>query len=484
MSSTFQRTSDDENVFVIILSKYGYNNKSMKCKHCGEIHPAEFHFCPNTGNKIEPEKLVCKVCGSDNIQEGSCFCPYCGASLSNEPQNAKAQVTQNKFEDIQHIWSPKGLFWVKCKGKWGVMDSHMKEIVPCSLNIDVCDLEANDKYIAVTKVIETWNEEEDEITKFGYVDYQGNQVIPCIYDRAFISEVNDSFVLEKDGKCGVVNNKGLTIVPFKWDNIAYFSQGMAAVQMGGKCGYIDINGDVVVPLEYDETRNFVAGFASVKKSGKWGIIDAHNNVIIPFEYDIALTSSNEDEDDNTPTKQLFLVSKNSTWSIIDINGNVVCSIQGEFKSAWLYCNTIIQLFDEDDTCRFYRIDIEDFIEGYYKACSRLGKFNGTFYIRACTEQYDEYEEDLSYDYLIDIDENIIIESEEYNVCETPCSKGGLIRICQGDLYGVVDINGNLIIPCEYSRVDIDYYGKSIIAHREGALPVIFNSDGTILFSNM
>ena len=32
-------------------------------------------------------------------------------------------------------------------------------------------------------------------------------------------------------------------------------------------------------------------------------------------------------------------------------------------------------------------------------------------------------------------------------------------------------------------VCIDYYGKSIIAHREGALPVVFNSDGTILFSN-
>ena len=40
----------------------------MKCKHCGEIHPAEFLFCPNTGNKIEPEKLVCKVCGKNDIK--------------------------------------------------------------------------------------------------------------------------------------------------------------------------------------------------------------------------------------------------------------------------------------------------------------------------------------------------------------------------------------------------------------------------------
>lgn len=459
--------------------------KSIKCKHCGETHPADFHFCPNKGNKIESEKFVCKVCGSDNIQEGSCFCPYCGASLSNEPQNAKVQVTQNKFEDIQHIWSPKGLFWIKCKGKWGIMDFHMKEIVPCYLNIEVYNLEANDKYIAVTKVIETWNENEDEITKFGYVDYQGNQVIPCIYDRAYISNENDFFVLEKDGKCGIMNDKGITIVPFKWDNIADFSRGLAAVRTESKCGYININGDIIIPLQYEETCNFTgAGFASVKKDGKWGIIDIHNNVIVPFEYDVALMSSNEDECDNTPSQQLFLVSKDSSWSVIDVNGNTMCSIQGEYKSAYLYCNTIIQLFDDDDMCRFYRIDIEDFIEGYYKAYSRLGKYNETFFIRACIEQYDEYEEDfVPYDYLIDIDGNIIIESDEYNVTETPGLNSGLIRVSQGDLYGVIDINGNLILPCEYNRIDIDYYGKSIIAHKEGVLPVIFNNDGSILFPN-
>ena len=457
----------------------------MKCKHCGEIHPAEFLFCPNTGKKIEPEKLTCKACGRNDIKEGSKFCPYCGVSLMEDIQDKETQVTQNKFEDIQHIWTPKGLFWVKCNEKWGIMDSCMKEIVPCYLDIEGYDLEADDKFIAVTKVIDAWNDEEDEIIKYGYVDYQGNQVIPCIYDRAFISGEHDSFVLEKDGKCGVVNNKGLIIVPFKWDNIAYFSQGLAAVQMGDKCGYININGDVVIPIEYDETRNFIgAGFASVKKGGKWGIIDIQNNVIVPFEYDAALTSSNEEECDNTPSKQLFLVSKDSTWGVIDVNGDAVCSIEGEYTSAWLYCNTIIQLTDNDGMCRFYRLDIGDFISGYYEGNSRLGKYNGTFYIRACIEQYDEYEEDfVSYDYLMDINENVIIESDEYNVTETPCTNSGLIQICQGDLYGVIDINGNLIIPCEYSQIDIDYYGKSIIAHRGDALPIIFNSDGALLFSN-
>lgn len=457
----------------------------MKCKYCGEIHPVEFLFCPNTGNKIEPEKFVCKVCGRNDIKEGSKFCPYCGASLTNAVQDEQIQVAQNKFEDIQHIWTPKGLFWVKCNGKWGIMDSHIKEIVPCYLDIEGYDLEADDKFIAITKVIESWDDAEDEIIKYGYIDYQGNQVIPCIYDRAFISGEHDSFILEKDGKCGVVNNKGLTIVPFKWDNIAYFSQGLAAVQMGGKCGYININGDVVIPIEYDETRNFIgAGFASVKKEGKWGIIDMKNNVIVPFEYDVALTSSNEEECDNVPSKQFFLVSRDSVWSIIDVNGNSVCFIEGEYTSAWLYCNTIIQFTDNDGMCRFYRLDIDDFISGYYEGNSRLGKYNGTFYIRACTEQYDEYEEDfVSYDYLMDIDENVIAESDEYNVTETPGTNSGLIEICQGGLYGVIDIKGNLIIPCEYSQIDIDYYGKSIIAHREDALPIIFNSDGTLLFPN-
>ena len=125
----------------------------MKCKHCGETHPVEFQFCPNTGHKIEPEKLACKYCGRNDIQSESRFCPYCGASLTNAVQDEEIQVAQNKFEDIQHIWTPKGLFWVKCNGKWGIMDSHIKEIVPCYLDIEGYDLEADDKFIAITKYI-------------------------------------------------------------------------------------------------------------------------------------------------------------------------------------------------------------------------------------------------------------------------------------------------------------------------------------------
>ena len=53
----------------------------MKCKHCGEIHPAEFLFCPNTGKRIEPEKLAHKARARNDIKEGSKFCPYCGVSL-------------------------------------------------------------------------------------------------------------------------------------------------------------------------------------------------------------------------------------------------------------------------------------------------------------------------------------------------------------------------------------------------------------------
>lgn len=456
----------------------------MKCKHCGEVHPDDYLFCPATGKKIEPDKLICKVCGNKSFPEKSKFCPCCGTELDGQKSKQKSDklTNHNKYEAIEHIWGSWGLFWIKCNGKWGIMNSNLEEIFPCCLND--YDHETNEKFIGVSRCVGSF--EDEDITNYGYIDYQGNQVIPCIYDRAFISGESDSFVLEKDGKCGVINSKGVTLVPFKWDNIAYFSQGLAGVKMGNRCGFININGDIAIPIEYEETHNFNgAGYANVKKGGHWGVIDIHNNVIVPFVYDNALTSSNEEECDNISIHQLFLVSQDSQWSVIDVNGNKVCDIPGKYKSAWIYCNTVIQLFTYDDRkCRFYRIDTNNFISGYYESNSRLGKYNGTFYIRACTEQYDEIEEDfVPYDYLMDIDENVIIESEDYNVTETPRINSGLIEVNYGKLYGVVDINGNPILPCKFSRIDIDYYGKSIIAYQDNCFPTIYNIDGSVLLSN-
>ena len=64
-----------------------------------------------------------------------------------------------------------------------------------------------------------------------------------------------------------------------WSGNAIFG-----VKKGGKWGYIDGYGKVIVPFEYEEVNNFSEGLASVRKDGKWGYINPKNEIVIPIEF--------------------------------------------------------------------------------------------------------------------------------------------------------------------------------------------------------
>lgn len=58
----------------------------MKCPHCGQEHPDNTKFCPETGQKISLPKSCrnkeCRNFGKDNILSELRFCPECGMSLA------------------------------------------------------------------------------------------------------------------------------------------------------------------------------------------------------------------------------------------------------------------------------------------------------------------------------------------------------------------------------------------------------------------
>ena len=55
-----------------------------------------------------------------------------------------------------------------------------------------------------------------------------------------------------DGKYGVVNSKGQVIVPFEYDYISSYNQGLAIVAKNKKKGLVDVNGKMVIPVMYED----------------------------------------------------------------------------------------------------------------------------------------------------------------------------------------------------------------------------------------
>jgi hypothetical protein len=92
-------------------------------------------------------------------------------------------------------------------------------------------------------------------------------------------------------KWGFVDETNKLIIPFKYDLVDGFSEGLAAVVFNGKWGFIDRNDNVVIPFKYDLAFHFVENLTAAELNGKTGFIDRTGKTVIPFKYDFAVNFS-------------------------------------------------------------------------------------------------------------------------------------------------------------------------------------------------
>lgn len=169
-------------------------------------------------------------------------------------------------------------------------------------------------------------------TGFMVIDLSsGAQILS--YD--IVLEFTDGLALVmKDEKCGFIDKDGELVVPMVYDAAYSFSEGLAPVfkadgddSWQGWWGFIDQNGQEVVPLEYQLVFPFVDGRACVMKEDEqryrtYGFIDKTGKEIIPPTYDdTAYTFLNG---------QTVMYTADEGGSpkceILDKNGSVVASL--------------------------------------------------------------------------------------------------------------------------------------------------------------
>ena len=131
------------------------------------------------------------------------------------------------------------------------------------------------------------NEKPDVITRYGYIDKQGNEVVPIELDSA--EDFHDGIArIHKQAWRFIYKNKNQI---FRWgrgfyDENGWFYDGLArAKERRGKWGFVNKYDTVAVPFIYDRVFDFYEGLAGVQRNGKWGYIDIHGNEVVPVIYD-------------------------------------------------------------------------------------------------------------------------------------------------------------------------------------------------------
>lgn len=146
------------------------------------------------------------------------------------------------------------------------------------------------------------NKTDKEIVPFeyDYVDffYEGLAIVNKKGEWKVGSLVNDLGELYNNeevfvggGRFGYVDKTGKEKIELIYDDARPFKGGLGAVKLNNKWGLINKTGKIIIPIKYDEVESFGDGYSLVKLNNKWGIFSNTGKEIVPPKYDESDNSS-------------------------------------------------------------------------------------------------------------------------------------------------------------------------------------------------
>lgn len=219
------------------------------------------------------------------------------------------------------------LFIIESNWKQGLIDKYGKIIVP----IKYTGISAPfGDYPILVKISENQytfiNKEGKVVTK----QYKGAGDFH--EGLAAVQIFNTKETPEHDDRIGYINKNGDVVIPPKFYNASYFSEGLASVYTKGKnglvsWGFIDKTGKIVIDAQFESAGAFHSGMALVSKwdseknQNLLGYINKTGKLVVPYQYTYA----------NDFSEGLAAVNVDGKWGFIDTTGKVIISPQ--FASA-------------------------------------------------------------------------------------------------------------------------------------------------------
>lgn len=284
----------------------------IKCNECGHTISDKAESCPNCGYPVrllmeqqqeKTEKSVKthftagtekKETVNENLQprqknskKGILIVAVvvvvigCGifAMLNGQQQDKRSEITEQfanniqKYEKLNNFH--EGLAAVQHNGLWGYIDKEGNEVIPCQY-----------------ESAEDFNNSRAIVSKgglYGCIDTKGNEVVP--FEYGWIHHYTDYFIVNKDYKnihgCGYLDNDGKEIAPCIYSTISPFSDGLSRVRKDDLYGFIDKQGKEAIPCKYEYAEVFSDGLALIEREGLYGFIDKQGNEVIPCKYTYA-----------------------------------------------------------------------------------------------------------------------------------------------------------------------------------------------------
>ncbi|MBN1182029.1 MAG: WG repeat-containing protein [Bacteroidales bacterium] len=195
----------------------------------------------------------------------------------------------------------------------------------------------------------------------------------------------------------------------KYDEIGYSDGIYTQVQKDGKLGLVDSALNLVIPCIYDEVNpEYLWNYATVRIENKHGVTDKSGRTIVPVQYDNVEPFKFYEGD------FLVIVKSNDLYGLYNQ--------YGKYQLKCKYENIDINYVEDAP-------DIDEWV---------IFKLNGKY---GYANKFGEKKTEAIYD---EIYVNLDDQSKHIDK--------DLIKVKQGDLWGLIDTAGNILFPCKYQTI--------------------------------
>lgn len=280
---------------------------------------------------------------------------------------------------------------------------------------------------------------------YGVIDKNGDIVINPEYTNIVIPNPEKAvFICYNDENTKVLNQNQeqiyteySNIQPIRLKNIAsdlMYEKNVLTYEQDGKIGLMNLEGEAIAKPVYESIEGlpYKEGELLVKQEGKYGVINNKGNELVKAEYDQIAVDNYTTED--AGYKNAGYIVSNTTengyrYGYIDVNGNVILTPE---------YNEISRIVDIKDNTNVYLITAQNGQYGMFKNNEQVIK--------------NEY------------------QSIAYN------SENGTLTLEKTKRFGVATIDGNIIIPIEFTQIDST--GMYIYATDVDGNIQVYQKDGT------
>ena len=221
-----------------------------------------------------------------------------------------------------------GLFHMKKNEKYGYLDMKGSEIIPFIYD-DAGEFAENGLALV----------EKDE--KWGYIDKKGDEIISLIYDDAGDFTKNGLAVVEKNGEKMCINGEGEIISTFgeEYDfvdlesiNNEDLGKSLAVIQKrnfdeDSKNGVINEKGIEIIPCTFDSILGLKSDFIMVEKDEKYGLFNGEGKEILPCIYDAVYFGYGKES-------KLVCIEKNGKYGCFNVDGEEILSCTYDYVTTY------------------------------------------------------------------------------------------------------------------------------------------------------